>query len=187
MKTEILKWSKFNFITSLPIIICWVVFLLFELFINLPQAIKHKKLIELEIAKLIPPENAILIENKSNNGSSKAAVKEVYNIDWESTDIFNYYYKGLIENGWNNNNKDEITFHNVGQEYCKGDYTLNIDYYHEDNEGFYSIWIFWGLSSNCDIKNGRNLSQYWMIIIYPIAIGLTIFLNIKYFGKYILK
>jgi len=187
LKTEILKWSKFNFITSLPIIICWVVFLSFELIINYPQAIKQKNLIELEIAKLAPPENAMLVERKSYNGTSKAAVKEVYYIDWESTDIFYYYFKGLIENGWINNRKDEITFNTVGQEYCKGDYTLNIDYYDEGNEWFYSIWIFWGLSSSCDIENGRNLSQYWMCIFYPIAMGLTILLNIKYIGKYIRK
>ncbi len=184
MKIEIRKVLVDNLITLSPFILYVIILLLFEYLIQLPRTLQQQYLLDLEIDKLNPPVNAILLEKVNSNGTSRVSVSEVYFVDWKGNDIFNYYFKGLIENGWVNIGRDEISYYEVTQAYCKQKYDLYLRYYEESSKWIYSITIYWGGLGQCDRTILSNWDYYLKIFLFFLTMVLLFILQIKQIRKY---
>jgi hypothetical protein len=169
---------------SIPPIICFITFILIEFTIFCPLASYNLNILESEIAKITPPGEAIFLKERTNNKFSQAAASEYYYIDWNALEVFNYYHKGLVENGWSYKRQNIVPYQSVGQIYCKDKYTLHLDYYEKRYEEQYTILIWWGIPSECDTTNYILYFHNTMFVCYcvsffivPIILGFTFIVN----------
>jgi hypothetical protein len=174
-------------IIFLPPLICFIAIIIIELFVIFPIAGKQQNLLESEIKKLEPPREAILLEKGTSNKFSQASVNESYYINWDAIEVFDYYFKGLIENGWDYKGQDNVAYQSVGQIYCKGKYTLHLNYYEDGYNWKYSIWIWWGNPSECDLVNYSLYADYLIFICYCISMGISLLIAIYYFANHLLR
>jgi len=184
LKVETRKVLVDDLITLSPFILYVIILLSFEYLIQLPRTLQQQPLLDIEIDKLDPPVNAILLEKVNSHGTSQVSVREVYFVDWKGNEIFNYYFKGLIENGWVNIGRDEISYNDVSQAYCKQKYDLYLRYYEESSKWIYSITIYWGDLGQCDRTILTNWDYYLKIIIFLLTMVLMFILKIKQIRKY---
>jgi len=167
---------------SIPPIICFLTFILIEFTIFCPLASYNLNILESEIAKITPPGEAILLKKRTNNKFSQAAASEYYYIDWNAIEVFNYYYKGLVENGWNYKRQNDVAYQSVGQIYCKGNYSLHLDYFEKRYEEQYTIRIWWGIPSECDTNNYILYIHYSMFVCYCVSFFIVpLFLAFSFF------
>jgi hypothetical protein len=123
---------------------------LFDFIINYPQALIERKNLEGEIAQLDHPSDAILEKKGSSNQTSYASAFEEYYTYWDFNQVFNYYYKVLIENGWNYIKTSNKTSMPIEQTYCKYENTAKLSYYKTGYKWTYSIDLLWGHLSECN-------------------------------------
>ena len=152
---------------------CVLSLLLVEFIVRNPLAIEEQKNLESELALLRPPIEARLIESGASRKTSQASAFERYYLDWTADQIFEYYEAPLEQNGWRFAEQVNITYGAVGRRYCKGDYTADLDYYESGYTWKYSIWLSWGLTSECLIRRG-GMSDYWFWIGFPLSLVMSV-------------
>ncbi len=179
-----IRFNNFpRIVPMLPAIICFIAIIFIVFFIFSPIAANQQSILESEIAKISPPNVAILLDKGTSNKFSQASVHERYYIDWDATELINYYSKELIEKGWSYKRQDIVIYQSVGQIYCKGDYTLDLNYYENNYEESYTIWIWWGNPSECDSENYTLYIHYAMFICYCFSLFLSLVIAFIYYIK----
>ncbi len=151
---------------------------------------KQHTQMEIELTKLESPPNAIVVKTDSFvTISGTTSIGKNYYIDWDMIDVINYYYKGLNENGWKNTAQEEIHFNKSRQEFCKGDYTLDLENYVKiyQHDYSYSIWITWNKSSECESDLVSYFVYFWYKSSFLVCLFVTILILLIQIYRYLRK
>jgi hypothetical protein len=160
-----LMYNKYSVFT-LPII-CWIIFIVYQVFYFLPLSEKELNFLSKEIHNLSHPQNAIFLKEIQNDRLVLSYVNESFTIDRNYEQVYAYYDEELLAKGWalfrlNNSSKNSIVM-----EYCKDGYTTTISYYPVVVQWKYDISLSWG--GTCASTGGPILQYYSLVILFVFA------------------
>ncbi len=130
-------------------------FFLFHFLILAPMTWPLQDVVKAEIGTLVPPTQAHLEEVGTSLKTDRASIYYRYATPLSHEQVFDYYETELHNRGWVFVSEHDITLKAVGRDYCKGKYSLSLDYYGIGYNWKYELWLTAGESSDCT-RNGAG-------------------------------
>jgi hypothetical protein len=137
-----LMYNKYSVFT-LPII-CWIIFIVYQVFYFLPLSEKELNFLSKEIHNLSHPQNAIFLKEIQNDRLVLSYVNESFTIDRNYEQVYAYYDEELLAKGWAFFRLYNSSNNSIVMEYCKDGYTTTISYYPVVIQWKYDISLSWG-------------------------------------------